>query len=351
MTAWWSIIQQEESLSSFRLMAANSSLSAEILSSEIFNTMDAGSIETSGYNLLKEFGISPDRLTQGINAEELKMPDFFAGVMQRYFFSYMAALHLADHYFIEEVSRPEADYEKSKTQFLEMIQDLPEVLLKSFFERHEHAIGEIPCDLTSEQLFELGKTAFNQVITHNGHDLYTNDILEFVDTAFEKTKKDIAADVQKSLSLDEQNPAHLQAMTSLSENLQNFIENEEALSQEHVKAICDFLSGPYTVVKIPEQDRVKLEAQASLFYPVYQKEAKRTIPLIYRVMVEETFLPIKNQICQQNFCHYINKPAADHLKHFHSHLDNANRLVFALDQLRHRYELLNKDALKDSSGS
>ena len=324
-----------------------SSLTAENLALRIFNTMDPGTIEISGYSLLQEFAISPSRPTQGIESNDKKFPGFFPGVMQRYFFSYMAALHLADHFFIEEVSQPNTDYEASKKKFLAMIQQLPEVLLKKFLKRNDHALKNIPCDLSKEQLFDLGEQAFD-IITKNGHDIYNNEILQQVDDAFQKTKNSIAQDVRDYFKLDKNNPQHAQVVCSVSEQLQSFIENEEALSQDHVKAICDFLSGTYTVVNIAEEDMVALEVKSGLFCPDYKHGGEVTVPIIFRSMLEEAFLPIQKDVEKTVFCDYINTLATEHLKQFRSHLDNANRLVFALDQLRIRHQLLLENDSKNN---
>lgn len=319
------------------MAAPKSSINAATLSQRVFNTMDPGNIEIGGLQLFQEFDIQPGMLTEGFDNKELNFPDFFKGVMQRYFFSYMAALHLADTYFIEEVSNPNADYEASKTKFLNMIQELPEELLKHFLERHDHALKNIPCDLSQEELYELGKKGFN-IITKNGHDFYNSNILEYIDKAFERTKKTISQEIATFLQLEKNNPAHHQVSLALGEQIQSYVEGEESLQQAYIKAICDFLSGTYTLNDLPQEEQQGLEPRHSLFCPHYRQGGKKTAPVIYTAMLFEVFLPIANDLANNRFSEYIHSGAFNHLNYFRKHLDKANRLVFALDQLRIRYQ-------------
>lgn len=321
------------------MAAPQSPIDASVLSRRVFNTMDPGTIEISGLKLFQEFEISPSVLTEGFDSKEHRFPDYFKGVMQRYFFSYMAALHLADTYFIEEVSRPDVDYETSKNKFLTMIQELPETLLKNFFKRNDHALKNIPCNLSQEELFDIGKKAFD-VITKNGHDFYNTKILEHVDSAFQKTKNHIEKEVKEFFNLDENKPSHKQVVISLGEQLQTYLESEEGLHQDHVKAICQFLSGAYTVVELPAEQQSNLEEKTGLFCPQYHHAGKSTLPIIYRAMLFEIFLPLEKDLPAQSFCKYVGSIGIEHLAGFRKHLDKANRLVFALDQLRIRYQNL-----------
>jgi hypothetical protein len=265
------------------------------------------------------------------------MPDYFQGVMQRYFFSYMAALHLSDQIFIQQVSKPGVDYDTLKTKFLSMIQQLPESLLEEFFKRNNHALKNIPSDLSYEQLLELGKKGFN-IITKNGHDFYNEKILQCIEKAFEFNKNHISKDLQDFFKLDPSKQSHQQVLRSLGEQIQSYIENEESLQQQNIKVICQFLSGPYTIIEVPAEQQAQLEQKVSLFCPHYSYQSSKTVPILLQMMIRDCFMPISQEIDPVTLCQYTNSLAGTHLQDFRNHTDKANRLVFALDQLRVRYQ-------------
>jgi len=297
-----------------------------------------------GQELLQGFDINFSDLTSGLN----DMPACMHGALQIYFFLYLWGLKSIDDQFIHAVSQDSAAdpqaYEKIKNHFLGVIHALPVDMIAVFVQYYNEKIQSLEKkNIKSQEGQTLKEEDFSlsviQLIT-NVKAMMEGSLQPNIEKRFEKEKDFLLKGLSKALNMAESDETLQDIVKKMNTIYRGWTEDKERRYDEQGRCLMTFLTASVTSdahVIEPISDDIFMEIvnRPHGFMPQYDDRSQTgRLPLQMIVEIQKIMhdVPIlteeqKNRLLmQQPLC-------AKTLKIYIDILDQANRLVFAIQQL------------------